>query len=109
MLADVFFHAVTVRKTNKITPVITPATVPANNTFKAATASAFVFSPVLAANVIGVSGVFKSLYICFVPRILVGVIPWFVYILIRRLGPKNRAPRITGIWITVALITTSGI
>jgi len=29
MLADVFFHAVTVRKTNKITPVITPATVPA--------------------------------------------------------------------------------
>ncbi|MDO4331676.1 MAG: ECF transporter S component [Eubacteriales bacterium] len=56
-----------------------------NNTFKAATASAFVFSPVLAANVIGVSGVFKSLYICFVPRILVGIIPYFVYILIRRL------------------------
>jgi len=24
-------------------------------------------------------------------------------------GPKNKAPRITGIWITVALITTSGI
>ena len=56
-----------------------------NNTFKAATASAFVFSPVLAANVIGVSGVFKSLYICFVPRILVGVVPYFVYILIRGL------------------------
>lgn len=56
-----------------------------NNTFKAATASAFVFSPVLAANVIGVSGIFKSLYICFVPRILVGVIPYFVYILIRNL------------------------
>lgn len=56
-----------------------------NNTFKAATASAFVFSPVLAANVVGISGVFKSLYICFVPRILVGIIPYFVYILIRRL------------------------
>jgi len=56
-----------------------------NNTFKAATASAFVFSPVLAANVVGVSGVFKSLYICFVPRILVGIIPYFVYILIRNL------------------------
>lgn len=56
-----------------------------NNTFKAATASAFVFSPVLAADVIGVSGIFKSLYICFVPRILVGIIPYFVYILIRRL------------------------
>lgn len=56
-----------------------------NNTFKAATASAFVFSPVLAANVVGISGIFKSLYICFVPRILVGVIPYFVYILIRDL------------------------
>ncbi len=56
-----------------------------NNTFKAATASAFVFSPVLAANVVGVSGVFKSLYICFVPRILVGIVPYFVYILIRNL------------------------
>lgn len=56
-----------------------------NNTFKAVTASAFVFSPVLAANMIGVSGIFKSLYICFVPRILVGIIPYFVYILIRNL------------------------
>ena len=55
-----------------------------NNTFKAATASAFVFSPVLAYNVVGVSGIFKSLYICFVPRILVGVVPYFIYILIRR-------------------------
>ena len=56
-----------------------------NNTFKAVTASAFVFSPVLAANVVGVSGIFKSMYICFVPRILVGIIPYFVYILIRNL------------------------
>ena len=55
-----------------------------NNTFKAVTASAFVFSPVLAANVVGVSGIFKSLYICFVPRILVGVVPYFVYLLIRK-------------------------
>ena len=55
-----------------------------NNTFKAATASAFVFSPVLAYNVVGVSGIFKSLYICFVPRILVGVVPYYIYILIRR-------------------------
>ena len=56
-----------------------------NNTFKAATASAFVFSPVLAANMVGVSGIFKSTYICFVPRILVGVVPYFVYILIRNI------------------------
>lgn len=60
-----------------------------NNTFKPATASAFVFSPVLAVNVAGVSGIFKSLYICFVPRILVGVIPYFVYLLVRKLSKKD--------------------
>ena len=56
-----------------------------NNTFKAVTPSAFVFSPVLAVNVVGISGIFKSLYICFVPRILVGVVPYYVYFLIRKL------------------------
>lgn len=66
-----------------------------NNTFKAATASAFVFSPVLAYNVVGVSGIFKSLYICFVPRILVGVAPYFVYILIRKaLKSEQKSARI---------------
>ena len=66
-----------------------------NNTFKAATASAFVFSPVLAYNVVGVSGIFKSLYICFVPRILVGVVPYFIYILIRKaLKSEQKAGRI---------------
>ena len=56
-----------------------------NNTFKAVTPSAFVFSPILAANVVGVSGIFKSLYICFVPRILVGIVPYYVYLLVRML------------------------
>lgn len=66
-----------------------------NNTFKAATASAFVFSPVLAYNVVGVSGIFKSLYICFVPRILVGVVPYFVYFLIRKaLKSEQKSARI---------------
>ncbi len=66
-----------------------------NNTFKAATASAFVFSPVLAYNMVGVSGIFKSLYICFVPRILVGIVPYFVYILIRKaLKGEGRTGRI---------------
>ncbi|MCH5260459.1 MAG: ECF transporter S component [Lachnospiraceae bacterium] len=66
-----------------------------NNTFKAATASAFVFSPVLAYNVVGVSGIFKSLYICFVPRILVGVVPYFIYVLIRgALKSEQKAGRI---------------
>ena len=55
-----------------------------NNTFKPATASAFVFSPVLAYDVVGVSGIFKSIYICFIPRILVGIVPYFIYILIRK-------------------------
>ena len=65
-----------------------------NNTFKAVTPSAFVFSPVLAANVVGVSGIFKSLYICFVPRILVGVVPYFVYIGLRSLLKSgNKASR----------------
>ncbi len=66
-----------------------------NNTFKAATASAFVFSPVLAFNVVGVSGIFKSLYICFVPRILVGVVPYFIYVLIRKAaGNEQKTGRI---------------
>ena len=66
-----------------------------NNTFKAATASAFVFSPVLAYNVVGVSGIFKSIYICFVPRILVGVVPYFIYRLIRKaLGSEQKTGKI---------------
>ena len=55
-----------------------------NNTINPATASAFVFSPVLAYNMVGISGIFRSLYICFVPRILVGIVPYFIYILIRK-------------------------
>lgn len=54
------------------------------NTFMPATLSAFVFSPVLAMDVAGTVGVFKSIFICFVPRILVGVVPYFVYILVRK-------------------------
>lgn len=54
------------------------------NTFMPATLSAFVFSPVLAMDVAGTAGVFKSIFICFVPRILVGVVPYFVYILVRK-------------------------
>lgn len=54
------------------------------NTFMPASLSAFVFSPVLAMDVAGIAGVFKSIFICFVPRILVGVVPYFVYILVRK-------------------------
>lgn len=49
------------------------------NTITPATLSAFVFSPVLAANMFGAKGVLFSTFICFVPRILVGIIPYFIY------------------------------
>jgi len=55
------------------------------NTITPATLSAFVFSPVLAASMMGVAGVFKSLFICFVPRILVGVVPYFIYLFVKKL------------------------
>ena len=50
------------------------------NTIMPSTVSAFVFSPILAANLFGVKGVLCSTFICFVPRILVGVLPYFVYV-----------------------------
>jgi len=56
------------------------------NTFMPATASAFVFSPVLAANLFGAKGAIFSTFICFVPRILVGVLPYFVYIGLRKVS-----------------------
>ena len=49
------------------------------NTITPATLSAFVFSPVLAANMFGLKGVLFSTFICFVPRILVGILPYFIY------------------------------
>lgn len=50
------------------------------NTVMPTSLSAFVFSPVLAASTIGPSGIIKSTLICFVPRILVGVVPYFVFV-----------------------------
>lgn len=54
------------------------------NTIMPSSLSAFVFSPVLASSVVGTAGIFKSLFICFVPRILVGVLPYFVYMLFKK-------------------------
>lgn len=54
------------------------------NTIMPTSLSAFVFSPVLAAGMMGPVGVFKSIFICFVPRILVGVIPYFIYLLVKK-------------------------
>lgn len=49
------------------------------NTIMPATLSAFVFSPVLAGSMFGMEGILCSTFICFVPRILVGVLPYFIY------------------------------
>ncbi len=67
------------------------------------TVSAFVFSPVIAASQFGPSGVFKSIFICFVPRILVGVLPYYVFILIKRLTVKSSSR--AGIGVMDALIS----
>jgi uncharacterized membrane protein len=60
------------------------------NTFMSTSISAFVFSPVLAASVVGTSGIFKSAFICFVPRILVGVVPYFVYAGVKKLFSSGK-------------------
>ncbi len=61
------------------------------NTLSPATLSAFVFSPVIAGSQFGFSGVLRSAYICFVPRILVGVVPYFVFLLIKKVtADKNK-------------------
>lgn len=49
-------------------------------TFVGGTLSSFVFSPFLAASIEGGPGALKSIIICFVPRILVGIIPFYVYL-----------------------------
>lgn len=67
------------------------------NTVMPTSLSAFVFSPVLAASTVGTSGIFKSAFICFVPRILVGVLPYFVYQGIKKAVTSEKK----NIWSTV--------
>ncbi len=62
------------------------------NTIMPTSLSAFVFSPVLAAEMMGPAGIIKSMFICFVPRILVGVVPYFIYLLVKKaLGSDKKA------------------
>ena len=67
------------------------------------TLSSFVFSPVLAASLVGTSGIFKSLFIAFVPRILVGGIPYFVYIGIKKVLASEKK----NLWGTVLNVLMS--
>lgn len=67
-----------------------------NNTLTP-TVTSFVFSPILAAEMDGLLGVIKSTVICFVPRILIGVIPYFVYRLIRKAMKNSKASMVTAL------------
>ncbi len=78
------------------------------NTIMPTSLSAFVFSPILASSVAGPSGVIKSTIICFVPRILVGIIPYFVYKGVGKLvsGEKARTGKfLCNLVISVLLLT----
>lgn len=73
----------------------------------APTLLSFAFSPVFAYGIDGAAGVLKSLVICFVPRILVGIVPYFVNVLLfkvlKRLRARGRAGRISVDTITYAV------
>lgn len=77
------------------------------NTIMPSSLSAFVFSPVLASSVVGTAGIFKSLFICFVPRILVGVLPYFVYMLIKKALSSERK-KLWGIILNLAVCVLLG-
>lgn len=80
------------------------------NTIMPATLSAFVFSPVLASSVIGPSGIFKSAFICFVPRILVGVVPFFVYKGIKKvLSAENKKVGATILNVVISAFVLFGV
>ena len=72
-----------------------------NNTINPSVLS-FAFSPFYSLGEIG--GNFFSVIICFVPRILVGVVPYFVYIVIKRLC-NNRSG---GDWLALPLAGIAG-
>lgn len=61
-----------------------------NNTINP-TVTSFVFSPVLAMEMAGLKGAAMSLVICFIPRILIGIVPYYVYAGIRTLMKKGKA------------------
>lgn len=72
-----------------------------NNTFNPSLLS-FAFSPFYSLGEIG--GNFWSIIICFVPRILVGVVPYFVYVGIRKLFKEKGA----GDWIALPVAGVVG-
>lgn len=72
-----------------------------NNTFNPSLLS-FAFSPFYSIGDIG--GNFYSVIICFVPRILVGIVPYFVYVGVRKLLKEKKG----GDWLALPLAAASG-
>lgn len=67
-----------------------------NNTMNP-TVTSFVFSPFLAVEAEGALGAVKSIVICFVPRILIGVVAYFVYRLVRKLLREKKGSMTTAL------------
>ena len=67
-----------------------------NNTISP-TVTSFVFSPVLAMEMMGAKGTIMSLVICFVPRILIGIVPYYVYGGIRKMMNNGKKSLITAL------------
>lgn len=72
-----------------------------NNTM-APTITSFVFTPFYSLG--DYSGGIGSLIICFVPRILVGVVPYYVYYLVKKLSKKDG---VSNVGLTLAGLTGS--
>lgn len=72
-----------------------------NNTFNPSLLS-FAFSPFYSVGDVG--GNFFSLVICFVPRILVGIVPYFVYIGIKKLMKEKKGSD----WLAMPVAAATG-
>lgn len=72
-----------------------------NNTFNPSLLS-FAFSPFYAIGEIG--GNFFSLIICFVPRILVGIVPYFVYVGVKKLMKEKKGSD----WLAIPIAAAIG-
>lgn len=66
--------------------------------------TAFIFSPYYAMTMGGIPAVFKSLLICFVPRILIGIVPYFVFHGIRKLLKNTK----TGLTVSLVIAGLAG-
>jgi len=80
------------------------------NTIMPTSLSAFVFSPVLAFDVAGPAGIIKSILICFVPRILVGIVPYYIYLGVKRAtGSDNRKVWVPALHVLIGIFLFAGL